>query len=76
MSIQSILLDTLLFSEPEAKKWIKTHGFKTHFGNKGVHITKNKYRYRQLEPFNDAKYRTKKVAKGVEFIMEYKGEKK
>jgi hypothetical protein len=76
MSVQSVILDKNHFTEKEAHNWIKTHGFKTQFGEKKVHVTDNTYRYRQLEPKHDVKYRIKKVTPGVEFVMEYRGEKK
>lgn len=76
MSVQSVLLDKSHFSLSEANNWIKRNGYKIKFGNKSVHETKNKYRYRQLAPLPGVRYRIKKISPGIEFVMEYKGEKK
>jgi hypothetical protein len=70
MSVQSVIIDKSMGLQ-EANKWIKTHGFKTHFGEKPVHVTANKFRYRQLQPIQGMKYRIKKVSPQIEFVMQY-----
>ncbi len=71
MSIQSILFDRSHYTLQQSHEWIKHHGYKTEFHDKKVHITPNKYRYRQEAPDPNAKYRIKKISPGIEFIMKY-----
>lgn len=40
----------------DAKKWIKDHNFKLTYYGKGVDITPNFYRFRQLSPNTKHKY--------------------
>ncbi len=72
MSIQSILFDRSIFKLPEAMQWISDHGYQSNGLN--LDITKQKYRFRQQEPLEGARYRTKKIADGIEFIFEFDDE--
>ena len=68
MAIQSILIDKNYFTLKIAYAWIIKHGYK-HYK---IDITKNKYRFRQLEPDPSKRYYTIKLTDGVEAIC-FKG---
>jgi len=58
-----------------ANKWILEHGYK--IPKKGVHITKNYYRYRQVAPETLIKHGfteviTKKIDKDIILVIYYK----
>jgi hypothetical protein len=62
--VQSILFDCKLFTLPECKIWLKKHGYKSIVDTKPDH-----YRFRQISPKLLTDYKTKKIAKGIEFIL-------
>jgi hypothetical protein len=67
MSIQSILFNKLYYTKREAINWINNHNF---YPIK-FHETDNFYRFRMLAPKKGARYRVKKITKGIEFIFVY-----
>ena len=64
MAIQSVILDKNLFTLKSAYAWIIKHGFKYY----KIDITKDKYRFRQLDPNPNKRYYTIKLTDGVEAI--------
>lgn len=66
--IQAILFDKKKFTKKKAEKWIKNNKYHP----LKLHITKNKYRFRLIEPNKGTTYRIKKLAdSGIEFVMGY-----
>ena len=71
--IQSVIFNKHYYTFNEAKTFIKKNGYK--IGR--IDITKNYYRFRQLEPnyllrSNYSKIRTKKLKYGIKLILYYK----
>lgn len=66
MPIQSILIPKH-FGLTKAKKWIKDHKFKII----KIHETEHFYRFRQLTPDNNKRYRTKKLKNGIIYVLEF-----
>jgi len=71
--IQSVIFNKHHYTFNDAKKFVKKNGYK--IGR--IDITKNYYRFRQLEPKyllqqNYNKIRTKKLNAGIELILYYK----
>ena len=64
--IQSVLIKKKYYTFEDASYWILKNGFK--IGR--VDITKNLYRFRQIEPKKGAKYRIKKISSKISFVME------
>jgi hypothetical protein len=71
--IQSIILDRDVFTLDAAIKWIRSHNYRLFKVDK----TPNSYRFRQEDPnklkqehYN--KYVTKKITKGIKYIIAYK----
>ena len=75
MSIQSILFPVDDFTKATANKWLIANGHKVVFEgkDKGKTKTEHYYRYRQLMPKKNKKYRTITIdkQKGVKAIVEY-----
>lgn len=72
MTIQSILFDKKYYTESKAMDWLVHHNFIPRFtGKRGAHETKNKWRFRQSLPDDSKKYFTKRISRGIEFIIEY-----
>src|SRR5579872_7440182 len=69
-NIQSILFPADKWNVTQAKKWLKEHGYKTSFHQKGVHRTKNYLRFRQSPP-NPGRYRIKRLGGGIELVLRY-----
>ena len=67
MYVQSILVPKSLYTRAAAIKWVKIHGFH----HKKIDATSNYYRFRQLEPKEDAKYFTKALAGGISAVVGY-----
>lgn len=65
--VQSVLFDKNVFNPETAVIWLAKHGFKF----KKIDITDNYIRFRQFEPSKNAQYITKKITKGVEFIIQF-----
>jgi len=65
--IQSVLIRKKYYSFNEACKWILKNNFK--IGR--VDITKNLFRFRQVDPKKGAKYRIKRISSSIDFVMEY-----
>ena len=63
--IQSVLIKKQDYTYEEACKWILKHGFK--IGR--VDITKNLFRFRQIEPKKGAEYRIKQLTKKISLVL-------
>jgi len=63
--VQSVIFDKKLFTSEEAKKWLKKHGFKSGKIDK----TEDKLRFRQKNPSQFKRFRTKPADKGVKLII-------
>lgn len=63
--IQSVIFDNTRWNIPKAVKWLKENDMK-HYK---VDIKPRTYRFRQLDPKQFKKYRTKTTAKGITFII-------
>ncbi len=72
-NVQSILFDRNNWTPENAKKWLKLHDYKTHFGKKQYHLTKNFIRFRQQEPKKDHHYRIIKLGDNIDAVMMYPG---
>ena len=64
--IQSMLFDKQIYSQSQAKAFLKKNGLKP---IKKVHVTKNKLRYRIRPPGKFKKFRIKKIEKGIEAVI-------
>jgi len=82
MSLQSILFPIDKFTLQTAKHWLLRNKYKTQFYDivtgridkkNSPRITQRYYRYRQLEPKSNKKYRTITLdkIKGIKAIVEY-----
>lgn len=69
MELHTILVPRKKFNLTQAKKWIIDHGYKVSYYGKKPHITANYIRFRQLKPRKDAKYITKKLPNGIQFVF-------
>jgi hypothetical protein len=67
-SVQSIIFNKKYYDEPQARKWLHSHGFRSNFKPR-PHITENFIRYRQFDPPTGAQYITKLIGRGVELII-------
>jgi hypothetical protein len=72
--VQSVIFDRSLWSQAQAKAWLKKHGFIVAKIDKKKHF----YRFRQMDTHYFDHYITKKLDDGVELIIgfpkpEYKG---
>ena len=63
--IQSVLIKKQDYTYEEACKWILNHNFR--IGR--VDITKNLFRFRQIEPKKGAEYRINAINKKISFVM-------
>lgn len=68
--IQSVLFDRNLFTFTDAKHWLTRHGYVINTAPSNL-ITKNYFRFRQIEPKKNYKYKNKKIANGIYFVMAY-----
>ena len=74
--IQSILFKKSNWSLSKSRKWLKKHGFKTHFRNKSPKDeTEEYYRFRQKEPYLYKSFRTKKLKDDIVFIFGFRYKK-
>lgn len=55
MYLQNVMFDITAFTINKCKDWLKKHNI---IPSKPVHITKNYYRYRLLDPNINYKYKT------------------
>lgn len=66
--IQSIIFNKNMYTDKEAEEWIKDHGIKP---IKKVHLSKNYYRFRIINPnYNEYKYYTKILKNGILAIIQ------
>lgn len=65
LRIQSVIIDKRIFTKRRADNYIKKNNYK----NQKVDITKNFYRYRQLPPKDNYKYRMKDLNNGVKLVL-------
>ena len=63
--VQSIIFDRSLWTIPQAKSWLKKHGFFNNKVDKKPHF----YRFRQIDPSYFNHYITKKTDDGIDFII-------
>jgi len=70
-NIQSILFDKKIYTQKQAIDFL----IKNNYKHNKIDITKNKYRFRQIEPSSLSrdgnKIVTKKIADGIEMIIYY-----
>ena len=64
-NIQSIIFSKDEFTLKEAKQYLKDHGY-SHIK---VDIKPNTYRFRQIDPSKFTRFFTKKVAKGISYLI-------
>ena len=62
--IQSIIFNKSNITLPEAKRWLKSHGFKYDLDEK-----KKTYRFRQVKPNKKFKYVTKTINENLKLII-------
>jgi len=68
--VQSVLLSRHEFTQEEAQKWVKDHGYKAH----KVDVTHDYYRYRQVDPETlpfTGRYRTIDLGKIGKLVVVY-----
>jgi len=68
--VQSVLLSRDEFTQEEAQKWVRDHGYKAH----KVDVTQKYYRYRQTDPESlpfTARIRTIDLGKIGKLIVAY-----
>ncbi len=66
--VQSVLFEKKRFSIPEARKFLKDHGFV----DIKVHTTPEYHRFRQVEPIKGKRYVNKPAKQlGVHYILMY-----
>ena len=63
--IQSIIFNKDIFSRTTARDWLIAHKYK----HDNMRYTTNHIRFRQAPPKMNAKYYTKKISEGIEFIL-------
>ncbi len=63
--VQTIIFEKTNYTLPQAKKWLKSHDYKT-----DPDIKPTQFRFRQKEP-NFKKYVTKKISKGLNIVIGY-----
>jgi hypothetical protein len=67
MSVQSVLFNSNLWTQEQARKYLSRH----HFVDNGVDETENFFRYRQINPDPTKRYFTKTLKHGVEYVIMY-----
>lgn len=71
--VQSVILSKDVYkNKRQANKQIRDMGFKVKYKNKEVDEKENSYRYRQEDPNNFKKFRTKVVNEGISLVLGYK----
>ncbi len=66
--IQSIIFDKHYWSISASKLWLQHHNF---YPIKKVHMTKNFYRYRMMDPSHFSHFVTKKLFNHIDLIIGY-----
>lgn len=66
-NVQSVLFIKDQWTLPEARKWMRDHGFKV--GK--VHDTKKFHRFRQFDPDPNMKHRLKNLPNGIVLLLEF-----
>ncbi|MFW5879299.1 MAG: hypothetical protein ACOCUV_00595 [bacterium] len=69
--VQSVIFDKKKFTINKAKSWLKDNDMYID----GLHETEDSYRFRQYNPSDNFKYRSKKIEDGVTFIIATKKRK-
>jgi hypothetical protein len=69
--IQSIRFDKSIYTQKEAREWMKRNKLKLLKGKK-VDIAKNFYKYRIRDPDDFEHFITKKIDDGLELIIGFK----
>jgi hypothetical protein len=68
--IQSIIIDRHRYTLKEATEWIRSHGYVVN--KKPANFkTKNYYRFRQLPPNPNKRYRMKEISPGILLVLAY-----
>lgn len=67
---QSILFSKRDFTPAQAVRWLGSHGYHS----AAMDAPRDYWRFRQSAPVRGAKFRTKKIAPGIEIVVEYIGE--
>ncbi len=65
MAVQSILFDRKIWNITKAKNWLKMNKFKS----KKVDVKTNTLRFRQINPKNFKRFRSKKITSSITFII-------
>jgi len=68
--IQSVVLDKAQFSKEEAIRWIKEHDYKPNTSAANFDTT-SFWRFRQMAPSSQYRYRTKVLTPGIEIVLAY-----
>lgn len=63
--VQSVVFDRLKWNIPKAVKWLKDHGFRAY----KVDIKPSTLRFRQMDPSQFKKYRTKTTSDGINLVI-------
>lgn len=72
--IQSVRFPKNNFTLKQARKWVKSHGYRTTWRGKGVDETENQYRFRQKSPnYPHKKVKTITIPRsgGIQLIIYY-----
>lgn len=65
--VQSVLIPKDSFTLKQAREWVKTHGYT----GLGVDVTEDHYRFRQMTPRKDGRYRTIELPNKVKLVLLY-----
>lgn len=65
--VQSVLIPKDLFTIKEAREWARSHGYSA----MGVDVTEEHFRFRQMNPRRDGRYRTIELPNKVKLILFY-----
>jgi len=67
-NVQSIIFDKKMFTVAKAQKWLRNNKFKYTKVDKKLHTL----RFRQIDPKVFKRFRTKKIANGISFVIGFK----
>lgn len=66
--VQAVIFDKTKWNTEQARQFLQRHEMKP---IKRVHITKNYYRYRLVEPNSDRPHKLKEITDGVKLVLEF-----
>jgi hypothetical protein len=67
--VQSVLIPRSKYSLEEARRWVRSHNYSV---TKPPDITRTYYRFRQKDPAQYARLRTKQLGSGIKLIVGWK----